>query len=159
MTAETKTRLFEPFYTTKGQGKGTGLGLAVVDGIVKQSGGRIDVFSVPGVGTTFHVYLPAAREHDVAAATQPDGRAPRGHETVLLVEDEPAVREMTQAALQRHGYTVLPAASGAEATPHRAGQSGRHQRGAHRCRDARHERSAAGRAAARGPSAISRRSS
>jgi len=115
MTAETKSRLFEPFYTTKGQGKGTGLGLAVVDGIVKQSGGRIDVFSVPGSGTTFHVYLPAAREDDVTIASQPDARAPRGHETVLLVEDEPAVREMTQVALQRHGYTVLPAASGAEA--------------------------------------------
>ena len=115
MTAETKARLFEPFYTTKEQGKGTGLGLAVVDGIVKQSGGRIEVSSVPGVGTTFHVYLPAARELDAAAASQPDGQAPHGHETVLLVEDEPAVREVTQAALQRHGYTVLPAASGPEA--------------------------------------------
>ena len=115
MSAETKSRLFEPFYTTKGQGKGTGLGLAVVDGIVKQSGGRIDVFSVPGSGTTFHVYLPAAREDAATVASQPDARAPRGHETVLLVEDEPAVREMTQVALQRHGYTVLPAASGAEA--------------------------------------------
>ena len=115
MTAETKSRLFEPFYTTKGQGKGTGLGLAVVDGIVKQSGGRIDVFSVPGSGHDLPVYLPAAREDDATAASQPDARAPRGHETVLLVEDEPAVREMTQVALQRHGYTVLPAASGAEA--------------------------------------------
>jgi PAS domain S-box-containing protein len=115
MTAETKARLFEPFYTTKEQGKGTGLGLAVVDGIVKQSGGRIDVFSVPGVGTTFHVYLPAVREHEVAPLAEADARVPRGNETVLLVEDEPAVREMTQAALQRHGYTVLPAASGDEA--------------------------------------------
>jgi PAS domain S-box-containing protein len=115
MTAEIKSRLFEPFYTTKGQGKGTGLGLAVVDGIVKQSGGRIDVFSVPGSGTTFHVYLPAARGHDATVASQPDAQAPHGHETVLLVEDELAVREMTQVALQRHGYTVLPAASAAEA--------------------------------------------
>jgi len=115
MTPETKARLFEPFYTTKEQGKGTGLGLAVVDGIVKQSGGRIDVFSAPGAGTTFNVYLPATREPDGGVAATPDIRPPHGCETVLLVEDEPAVREMTQAALERHGYTVLPASSGAEA--------------------------------------------
>jgi PAS domain S-box-containing protein len=115
MTLETKARLFEPFYTTKAQGKGTGLGLAVVDGIVKQSGGRIDVDSGPGVGTTFKVYLPATSARSVGELASPDGRPPLGNETVLLVEDEPAVREMTRAALQRHGYTVLPAASGAEA--------------------------------------------
>jgi len=115
MTAETKAHLFEPFYTTKSQGKGTGLGLAVVDGVVKQSGGWIDVHSESGVGTTFNVYLPATSEREVVAAVQPTTGVSHGSETVLLVEDEPAVREMTKAALQRHGYTVLPAATGAEA--------------------------------------------
>ena len=115
MTAETKARLFEPFYTTKEQGKGTGLGLAVVDGIVKQSGGCIDVSSAPGVGTTFSVYLPATAERELVIDAPATGRLPQGSETVLLVEDEPAVRAVTQAALQRHGYTVLPAATGAEA--------------------------------------------
>ena len=86
-----------------------------MDGIVKQSGGRIEVYSEPGAGTTFNVYLPATQEQDASALPPSDGHPPRGSETVLLVEDEPAVREMTQAALQRHGYTVLPAASGAEA--------------------------------------------
>ena len=115
MTAETKARLFEPFYTTKEQGKGTGLGLAVVDGIVKQSGGCIDVHTGPGAGTTFSVYLPVTTEREPVTDVPVTGRPTQGSETVLLVEDEPAVRAVTQAALQRQGYTVLSAASGAEA--------------------------------------------
>jgi len=115
MTADTRARLFEPFFTTKGTGKGTGLGLAVVDGIVKQSGGYIDVYSEPGHGTTFKIYLPTA-EGEHRAEVRREGNAPlRGTETVLLVEDEDAVREVTKAALQKHGYTVLPACDGAQA--------------------------------------------
>jgi PAS domain S-box-containing protein len=116
MTPEVKRRLFEPFYTTKGLGKGTGLGLAVVDGIVKQSGGWVEVDSDPGHGTAFRVYLPATDRSDGAGKVRPSERsATGGTETVLLVDDEPAVREMAQAALDRLGYTVMIADSGGEA--------------------------------------------
>lgn len=116
MTEEVKRRLFEPFFTTKETGKGTGLGLAVVHGIVKQSDGSIDVHSAPGVGTAFKIYLP--RVEQVA----PDGKgmaglssAPRGTETLLLVEDEDAVRALSRFTLQQCGYTVLEASQGEEA--------------------------------------------
>jgi CheY-like chemotaxis protein len=113
---EVRARLFEPFFTTKAHGKGTGLGLAVVDGIIKQSGGWIEVDSEVGAGTTFRIYLPAATPDDDAPAHPPPRRSHnRGHETVLLVEDQPEVREMTRAALERHGYTVLATGGGAEA--------------------------------------------
>ena len=114
MDAKTRDRVFEPFFTTKEQGKGTGLGMSTAYGIVKQSGGYIWVYSEPGQGTTFKVYLP---RRDAAAAVtpreQPSTRL-RGGETVLLVEDEDGVREVSRRILEVSGYRVLTAASGPE---------------------------------------------
>jgi len=113
---ESKARLFEPFYSTKPKGQGTGLGLAVVDGIVKQSGGWIDVDSELNVGTTFQIFLPATERGVTVDDPRATEHAPgRGTETVLLVEDEPAVREMTQTALEGYGYKVVSARSGEDA--------------------------------------------
>lgn len=115
MPPEVLARIWEPFFTTKGIGKGTGLGLAVVHGIVKQSGGHADVYSETGLGTTFKIYLPAADALPAAAGEQRVDTPRRGSETVLLVEDEEMVRELAVAALQAHGYVVVTANDGQDA--------------------------------------------
>lgn len=116
MDAGTKTRIFEPFFTTKEPGKGTGLGLATVYGVVKQSAGYIFVDSAPGEGATFEIYLPQVPEQVLAAeAKERAAQLRRGRETVLLAEDEDDVRTLTCEFLKSAGYQVLTAADGAEA--------------------------------------------
>ncbi len=115
MDAETQARVFEPFFTTKEKGKGTGLGLSTVYGIVKQSGGYITVYSEVGCGTTFKIYLPRITGEAPRAAKPAAAPPPTGSETILLVEDEEAVRAFTRSVLESQGYTVLEARDGAEA--------------------------------------------
>jgi two-component system cell cycle sensor histidine kinase/response regulator CckA len=116
MDAELQTRLFEPFFTTKERGKGTGLGLSTTYGIVKQSGGSIWVYSEPGHGSTFKIYLPRCEEPlDTREAALPATVSLTGTETVLLVEDEPEVRRLVEKLLQMQGYKVVAAANPAEA--------------------------------------------
>ncbi len=116
MSAETRSKIFEPFFTTKEVGKGTGLGLAVVHGIVKQSGGNIEVYSELGHGTSFKVYLPRVDE-PIRKSKSVLGLAPMpiGTETILLVDDEELIRETARIALESAGYTVLLASDGDDA--------------------------------------------
>ena len=119
LTPETQARVFEPFFTTKEKGKGTGLGLATVYGIIKQSGGYIWVYSEVGKGTTFKIYLPRVAE-PLEAKERPSGVwnaivPPKGTETVLLVEDEESVRKLARKCLEEQGYAVLEAANGSQA--------------------------------------------
>jgi CheY-like chemotaxis protein len=116
MDKETQSNIFEPFFTTKEQGKGTGLGLSTVYGIVKQSGGHIGLYSEAGEGTTFKVYLPRFKEAGIKRnlrASQAESF--KGSETVLLVEDENAVRQLARRVLEINGYVVLEAARSDEA--------------------------------------------
>lgn len=126
MDRETTSHLFEPFFTTKKIGSGTGLGLATTYGIVKQNNGFINVYSEPGLGTTFKIYLPrylskskespdAAAHHAPAAPVETESSSPSGRETILLVEDEPMILELSEAMLEGLGYTVFTAGTPGEA--------------------------------------------
>ena len=113
MSEAVKAHIFEPFFTTKAQGKGTGLGLATVFGIVKQNHGHIWVYSEPGTGTTFKIYLPSAEEEQpYSTPMMKEAELPAGTETILLVEDDADVRNLVRQVLQAQGYTLLEAEDG-----------------------------------------------
>jgi CheY-like chemotaxis protein len=115
ISPEILPHIFEPFFTTKEVGKGTGLGLSTVYGIVKQSGGNIWVYTQPGRGSTFKIYLPRVDEPTPDRTETPPTRITSGSETVLLVEDEPSLRDLIKFALTGNGFTVLDVPSPAEA--------------------------------------------
>jgi CheY-like chemotaxis protein len=124
MTRAVQQRIFEPFYTTKERGRGTGLGLAAVYGIVKQLGGNIWVYSEPGHGAIFKIYLPQTDAVPVAAPSGERSAPPIGTETILLVEDESGVRSFARTVLSRHGYQVLEAESSEQALAQLTGHAG-----------------------------------
>lgn len=115
MDADTQQRIFEPFFTTKEQGKGTGLGLPTVHGIVRQNGGAITVASLPGQGSSFHIYLPRCAQPDTKQTTTLDEILPGQGETILLVEDEHEILDVTRSMLESAGYRVVATSSPAEA--------------------------------------------
>jgi PAS domain S-box-containing protein len=115
MDEATRRRAFEPFFTTKGDHGGTGLGLAMVHGTVRQHGGLVHLYSEPGVGTTFKLYWPVAERAAAGVGAKLDGPVPQGAETVLLAEDDAAVRSLTARILRSAGYSVLTASDGDEA--------------------------------------------
>jgi PAS domain S-box-containing protein len=115
MDAQTQAHIFEPFFTTKESGKGTGLGLSTVYGIIKQSGGHISVYSEVERGTTFKIYFPKIEEAHAATERGSAGVVPHGSETIVLVEDEPMVRDFVAAALRQHGYSVMVTVDALEA--------------------------------------------
>jgi hypothetical protein len=126
MDAATQARIFEPFFTTKEFGKGTGLGLATVYGVVKQSDGWIWVDSALGAGTTFEIFLPAVDEPgEEEAKAEKKARQPGGSETIMVVDDEEGVREVASQYLSARGYRVLAAESGAQALELAKGESGK----------------------------------
>ena len=112
MSADVRARVFEPYFTTKDVGKGTGLGLSTAYGIVRQSDGYIQVFSEPGQGTTFRIYLPRVAVETAAVETPAEDAMPGGTEHILLIEDDPSVRRLSREILMRLGYSVTEAASG-----------------------------------------------
>jgi CheY-like chemotaxis protein len=115
MSSETLQRAFDPFFTTKPAGRGTGLGLATVYGIIQQAGGRSQIYSEPGIGTTMTVLLPATEQTGASVGQPAESPARRCEETILLVEDEDALREVTHRILIAAGYNVLVAINGVDA--------------------------------------------
>jgi two-component system cell cycle sensor histidine kinase/response regulator CckA len=125
MTPEIRQRIFEPFFTTKGPGQGTGLGLATVYGIIKQSGGHIEVYSEQNIGTTFKIFFPAVEKQVVEPDAVEVLETNAGQETILLVEDDTAVREVAVAVLEELGYNLLVASGGREALEHAHNHDGK----------------------------------